>query len=163
MFQAHEGRRHGDGVGRRETLDNRRASEAANRDLRQEIDRLSIFRQLAYRDDLTGLYNRRLFTQVEESEVRRRLVEKRLDGKELGRETVAREVAVRDRLLVSLSGMDDGYPVRLAALVPVEHFEQGRRANAQHSKGFAEGKTCIDCHKGIAHTLPAIEIGRAHV
>lgn len=41
----------------------------------------------------TELYNRRLFAQVEESEVRRRLVEKRLDGKEIGRETVAREIA----------------------------------------------------------------------
>ena len=31
---------------------------------------------------------------------------------------------------------------------------QGRRAVDQHSKGLAEGKTCIDCHKGIAHELP---------
>jgi cytochrome c-type protein NapC len=35
--------------------------------------------------------------------------------------------------------------------------EQGRRANALHSAGFAEGKTCIDCHKGVAHALPPIE------
>ena len=33
---------------------------------------------------------------------------------------------------------------------------QQRRAVAQHSKGFDEGKTCIDCHKGIAHSLPAM-------
>ena len=39
----------------------------------------------------------------------------------------------------------------------MDYAEQGRRANAQHSKGFAEGKTCIDCHKGIAHSLPPIE------
>lgn len=32
--------------------------------------------------------------------------------------------------------------------------EQGRRAIAQHSEGLEEGKTCIDCHKGIAHQLP---------
>ncbi len=31
---------------------------------------------------------------------------------------------------------------------------QGRRAVSQHSKGLEEGKTCIDCHKGIAHSLP---------
>jgi len=31
---------------------------------------------------------------------------------------------------------------------------QGRRAVNQHSKGLEEGKTCIDCHKGIAHQLP---------
>jgi len=32
--------------------------------------------------------------------------------------------------------------------------EQGRRAIAQHSEGLDSGKTCIDCHKGIAHELP---------
>ena len=32
--------------------------------------------------------------------------------------------------------------------------EQGRRAVDQHSKALDEGKTCIDCHKGIAHELP---------
>ncbi len=31
---------------------------------------------------------------------------------------------------------------------------QGRRAVAQHSTAIDEGKTCIDCHKGIAHALP---------
>lgn len=32
--------------------------------------------------------------------------------------------------------------------------EQGRRAVEQHSEGLEAGKTCIDCHKGIAHELP---------
>ena len=32
--------------------------------------------------------------------------------------------------------------------------EQGRRAVKAHSEGLDEGKTCIDCHKGIAHELP---------
>ena len=35
--------------------------------------------------------------------------------------------------------------------------EQGRRAARTHPVAFAEGKTCIDCHKGIAHQLPPIE------
>jgi len=35
--------------------------------------------------------------------------------------------------------------------------EQGRRANKAHGEGFAEGKTCIDCHKGIAHALPPMD------
>jgi cytochrome c-type protein NapC len=39
----------------------------------------------------------------------------------------------------------------------MDYAEQGRRASAQHQKGFGEGKTCIDCHKGIAHSLPPIE------
>jgi cytochrome c-type protein NapC len=27
-------------------------------------------------------------------------------------------------------------------------------AQKNHKKAMAEGKTCIDCHKGIAHLLP---------
>ena len=38
----------------------------------------------------------------------------------------------------------------------MDYFEQGRRAVKQHEKGIVEGKTCIDCHKGIAHSLPAM-------
>jgi len=38
----------------------------------------------------------------------------------------------------------------------MDYTEQGRRAVAQHEKGLAAGKTCIDCHKGIAHSLPAM-------
>ncbi len=32
---------------------------------------------------------------------------------------------------------------------------QERRARNRHLQAFEEGKTCIDCHKGIAHELPA--------
>jgi len=39
----------------------------------------------------------------------------------------------------------------------MDYAEQGRRASVQHQKGFGENKTCIDCHKGIAHALPPIE------
>ena len=39
----------------------------------------------------------------------------------------------------------------------MDYSEQGRRAVAQHTKGFADGKTCIDCHKGVAHALPPME------
>ena len=41
-----------------------------------------------------------------------------------------------------------------------EYFDysvQGRRSNQMHQQAFAEGQTCIDCHKGIAHSLPPIE------
>lgn len=36
----------------------------------------------------------------------------------------------------------------------MDYPSQGRRAVAQHSVGLEEGKTCIDCHKGVAHSLP---------
>ena len=36
----------------------------------------------------------------------------------------------------------------------MDFTEQGRRAVNAHSNGLDEGKTCIDCHKGIAHELP---------
>jgi cytochrome c-type protein NapC len=38
----------------------------------------------------------------------------------------------------------------------MDFAEQQRRAVARHSKGIEEGQTCIDCHKGIAHSLPAM-------
>ncbi len=36
----------------------------------------------------------------------------------------------------------------------MDYGEQGRRAVKQHSEGLDAGKTCIDCHQGIAHQLP---------
>ena len=36
----------------------------------------------------------------------------------------------------------------------MDFTEQGRRAVQAHDKGISAGKTCIDCHKGIAHELP---------
>jgi cytochrome c-type protein NapC len=37
----------------------------------------------------------------------------------------------------------------------MDFTEQSERASAQHSGALATGeKTCIDCHKGIAHQLP---------
>ena len=35
--------------------------------------------------------------------------------------------------------------------------KQSRRAVEQHEEGIADGKTCIDCHKGITHKLPNVE------
>ena len=32
--------------------------------------------------------------------------------------------------------------------------EQRRRPRTKHPQAMEEGKTCIDCHKGIAHSLP---------
>ncbi len=37
----------------------------------------------------------------------------------------------------------------------MDYTKQQRRAVPQHIEGFDAGKTCIDCHKGIAHSLPA--------
>ncbi|MDH5518661.1 MAG: NapC/NirT family cytochrome c [Gammaproteobacteria bacterium] len=38
----------------------------------------------------------------------------------------------------------------------MDYTEQGRRGMKQHQQGLESGKTCIDCHKGIAHSLPAM-------
>ena len=48
-----------------------------------------------------------------------------------------------------------------------EYFDygiQGRRSANMHQAGLNEGKTCIDCHKGIAHSLPEVNqsIGSAN-
>lgn len=39
----------------------------------------------------------------------------------------------------------------------MDFVEQGRRAVKQHIDGFETGQTCIDCHKGIAHSLPQMD------
>jgi cytochrome c-type protein NapC len=36
---------------------------------------------------------------------------------------------------------------------------QGYRSVQQHEEGLRAGQTCIDCHKGVAHKLPAIDQG----
>ncbi len=36
----------------------------------------------------------------------------------------------------------------------MDYVDQQRRAVKAHIKGFDKGETCIDCHKGIAHSLP---------
>lgn len=38
----------------------------------------------------------------------------------------------------------------------MDYIAQGRRAVQQHIAGFDRGETCIDCHKGIVHVLPAM-------
>jgi cytochrome c-type protein NapC len=39
----------------------------------------------------------------------------------------------------------------------MDYAEQNKRSAAKHQEGVNAGMTCIDCHKGIAHTLPPIE------
>jgi cytochrome c-type protein NapC len=39
----------------------------------------------------------------------------------------------------------------------MDYAEQNRRSAVRHQEGFNQGQTCIDCHKGVAHTLPPIE------
>ncbi len=36
----------------------------------------------------------------------------------------------------------------------MDYTEQGRRSAPRHQQALKEGMTCIDCHKGIAHSLP---------
>ncbi|MEX8518283.1 MAG: NapC/NirT family cytochrome c [Leptothrix sp. (in: b-proteobacteria)] len=39
----------------------------------------------------------------------------------------------------------------------MDYAEQNQRSSRTHQQAFNDGKTCIDCHKGIAHKLPEIE------
>ena len=38
-----------------------------------------------------------------------------------------------------------------------DYSQQGRRASNMHQTAFSDGQTCIDCHKGIAHSLPSVD------
>ncbi|MFM2060023.1 MAG: hypothetical protein RLY71_4408 [Pseudomonadota bacterium] len=39
----------------------------------------------------------------------------------------------------------------------MDYAEQNQRSARTHQTAFNDGKTCIDCHKGIAHRLPEVE------
>ena len=39
----------------------------------------------------------------------------------------------------------------------MDYAEQNQRSARRHQEAVNTGLTCIDCHKGIAHTLPGIE------
>ncbi len=39
----------------------------------------------------------------------------------------------------------------------MDYSKQSSRAMTQHLKGDDEGKTCIECHKGLAHRLPDMQ------
>ncbi len=40
-----------------------------------------------------------------------------------------------------------------------DYSVQNQRSAAMHQDGLTHGKTCIDCHKGIAHQLPPVDQG----
>ncbi len=40
----------------------------------------------------------------------------------------------------------------------MDYSEQGRRSSSIHEVSFAKEQTCIDCHKGIAHQLPVMDV-----
>jgi cytochrome c-type protein NapC len=42
----------------------------------------------------------------------------------------------------------------------MDFSEQGRRSSRIHDEGAEAGKTCIDCHKGIAHELPQMDLDK---
>ncbi|MCC7080387.1 MAG: NapC/NirT family cytochrome c, partial [Burkholderiales bacterium] len=69
----------------------------------------------------------------------------------------AKRLALAQHEWDRMKGSDSRECRNCHSLDSMDYTEQGRRAVAAHSKSATEGKTCIDCHKGIAHTLPPIE------
>ena len=43
------------------------------------------------------------------------------------------------------------------ATATTTYSEQGHCSARIHPQGFEKGKTCIDCHKDIAHELPEFD------
>jgi TolB-like protein len=103
----------------------------------------------------TELYNRRLFAQIEESEVRRRLAEERLDGKELGRDTVAREVAdalgVDGVLVGSVQDFGYRYGLKPDPVVAVTLRLVGRDGTVRWGGSFSE----VGASSGAGDTVTA--------
>lgn len=58
--------------------------------------------------------------------------------------------------------VDEADPCRQALVQRLDLEKQDKSARRKHSPEYLarKGETCIDCHKGIAHSLPALaEVG----
>ena len=73
---------------------------------------------------------------------------------EVGPEGHVQDVTGPDDYFDRLDTTDPDLADRLRAM---KLEEQSRRAQEKMKEGLERGKTCIECHKGVAHKLPASE------
>ena len=59
-----------------------------------------------------------------------------------------------ERVWASMEASDSHECRNCHAFEAMDFEKQGRRPREKHPEARDEGKTCIDCHKGIAHKLP---------
>jgi cytochrome c-type protein NapC len=66
----------------------------------------------------------------------------------------ARRLAMAERVWASMKATDSRECRNCHSYEAMDFHKQSRRGAQKMQEGIEEGKTCIDCHKGIAHKLP---------
>jgi nitrate/TMAO reductase-like tetraheme cytochrome c subunit len=66
-----------------------------------------------------------------------------------------RRLEMAERVWATMKASDSRECRNCHSFEAMDFHKQGRRAREKMQAGLKEGKTCIDCHKGIAHKLPA--------
>ena len=75
---------------------------------------------------------------------------------------LAKRLKLAERVWHALEQSDSRECRNCHAFQYMDTTEQTRGASAQHQTGQSAGKTCIDCHKGVAHQLPQAVVEAEH-
>ncbi|VAV92171.1 Cytochrome c-type protein NapC [hydrothermal vent metagenome] len=66
----------------------------------------------------------------------------------------AKRLVLAERVWASMKASDSRECRNCHSKESMDFKKQGRRAAEKMQAGFKEGKTCIECHKGLVHKLP---------
>ena len=66
----------------------------------------------------------------------------------------AKRLLLAERVWRSMKATDSRECRNCHTYVAMDFKKQSRRSAKKMQEGIKEGKTCIDCHKGVAHKLP---------
>ena len=66
----------------------------------------------------------------------------------------AKRLALAQNVWTSMKATDSRECRNCHGFDYMDYTQQGQRGMDAHVAGLSVGKTCIDCHKGIAHELP---------
>ncbi len=66
----------------------------------------------------------------------------------------AKRLELAENVWASMEASDSRECRNCHSFQAMDFKKQGRRPREKHPEAMEQGKTCIDCHKGIAHKLP---------
>ncbi len=69
----------------------------------------------------------------------------------------AKRLVLAERVWASMQASDSRECRNCHSYEAMDFKKQTRRAREKMQEGLKEGKTCIECHKGIAHKLPPMD------
>ena len=69
----------------------------------------------------------------------------------------ANRLAMAERVWASMESSDSRECRNCHSFQAMNLDVQGRRPQKKHTEAMEDGKTCIECHKGVAHKLPESE------